>query len=88
MANPLNFKPLTVDPRTELQRRVAEAPVIHAEALLVAWDVLQAAHDQGILDMMHGMIGAKDTITGKVAEYAKLPKEPPPSATCSPSPRS
>ncbi len=46
----------------------------HAEALLVAWDVLQAAHDKGLLDALHGMIEAKDTITGKVAEYAKLPE--------------
>ncbi len=40
----------------------------------MAWDVLQAAHDEGILDAVHGLIGAKDTIAGKLAEYAKLPE--------------
>jgi uncharacterized protein YjgD (DUF1641 family) len=74
MANPLNFKPLPVNPKTELQRRLDAAPIEHAEALLVGWDVLQAAHDKGLLDAVHGLIGAKDTITGKVAEYAKLPE--------------
>lgn len=74
MANPLPFKPATADPRTELQRRLAEAPTEHAEALLVAWDILETAHDQGILDALHGLIGAKDTIAGKLAEYAKTPE--------------
>ena len=74
MANPIRFTPAPIDPKLELQRRLDAAPVQHAEALLVAWDVLQAAHDKGLLDALHGMIEAKDTITGKVAEYAKLPE--------------
>lgn len=74
MANPLPFKPIRMDPRTELQRRLAEAPTEHAEALLVAWDILESAHDQGVLDAIHGLIGAKDAIAGKLAEYAKTPE--------------
>jgi uncharacterized protein YjgD (DUF1641 family) len=74
MANPLKFKPPAVDPRTELNRRLAAAPQEHAEALLVAWDVLQTAHDQGVLDAFHGLIAAKDTVFGTLAEYAKLPE--------------
>jgi uncharacterized protein YjgD (DUF1641 family) len=74
MANPILFKPAPVDPKLELQRRLDAALKEHAEALLVAWDVLQAAHDKGLLDMLHGAIEAKDAITGKVAEYAKLPE--------------
>jgi uncharacterized protein YjgD (DUF1641 family) len=74
MANPITFKPAPIDPKLELTRRLDAAPVEHAEALLVAYDVLQAAHDKGILDALHGMIEAKDAITGKVAEYAKLPE--------------
>ena len=74
MANPLPFKPTRNDPRTELQRRLAEAPTKHAEALLVAWDILGTAHNEGVLDALHGLIGAKDTITGKLAEYAKTPE--------------
>ncbi len=74
MANPIAFKPNPVDPKLELERRLSSAPIEHGEATLVAWDVLQAAHDEGILDAVHGLIGAKDTIAGKLAEYAKLPE--------------
>ena len=74
MANPLPFKPAPVDPRHELQKRIDAAPIEHGEALLVAWDVLDTAHRQGILDILHGLLGAKDTIAAKLAEYAKLPE--------------
>jgi uncharacterized protein YjgD (DUF1641 family) len=74
MANPIPFKPALVDPRTELTRRLEAAPTEHAEALLVAWNILQTAHDEGVLDTVHGLIGAKDTIFAKLAEYAKLPE--------------
>ena len=74
MANPIKFTPLPINPKLELQKRVDAAPIEHAEALLVAWDVLQSAHDKGLLDMLQGAIDAKDTITGKLAEYAKLPE--------------
>jgi uncharacterized protein YjgD (DUF1641 family) len=73
MANPIVFKPAPIDPKQMLLKRVDAAPVEHAEALLVAWDVLQAAHDKGLLDALHGMIESKDAIAGKLAEYAKLP---------------
>lgn len=74
MANPIVFKPAPIDPKLELQKRLHRAPVEHAEALLVAWDVLQSAHDQGLLDALHGIIESKDAIAGKLAEYAKLPE--------------
>jgi len=74
MANPIAFKPNPVNPKYELQRRLAEAPIEHGEATLVAWDVLQTAHDEGLLDLLQGLLGAKDTISGKLAEYAKLPE--------------
>jgi uncharacterized protein YjgD (DUF1641 family) len=73
MANPLQFRPPAVDPRTELNRRLDAAPTQHAEALLVAWDILQSAHDGGMLDAVHGLVSAKDAVAGKVAEYAMLP---------------
>ena len=70
MANPLNFKPQAVDPKQELNRRLAAAPEEHAEALLVLWDLLEAAHREGVLDMMHGAVTARDTIFGELAKYA------------------
>jgi uncharacterized protein YjgD (DUF1641 family) len=74
MANPIAFKPITVDFKADLSRRLAKAPEEHAAALLAALDVIEVAHREGILDLLHGMIGAKDTITSKVAEYARLPE--------------
>ncbi len=74
MAKPIAFTPVAVDPHFELMRRLNAAPREHAEALLVAYDLLQTAHDQGILDTLDGLISAKDTIAGKLAEYAKLPE--------------
>ena len=74
MANPIEFTPKPVNPKLELQRRLETAPVEHGEAMLVAWDLLQKAHDEGLLDLIHGLVGAKDTIAEKIADYAKLPE--------------
>jgi uncharacterized protein YjgD (DUF1641 family) len=74
MAVPQNFNPAPVDPHLELERRLAAAPQEHAEALLVAYDILQAAHDKGILDTVHGLVSARDTIAGKLAELAHTPE--------------
>ncbi len=73
MANPLPYIPRKADPKTELQRRLAEAPAEHAEALLVAYDLLGEAHRQGILDALHGAISARDTIVSEVARYGADP---------------
>ena len=74
MAHPIAFTPKPVDPRLELQNRLATASIEHGEAMLVAWDLLQKAHDEGLLDLLHGLVGAKDFIAGKIAEYARLPE--------------
>jgi uncharacterized protein YjgD (DUF1641 family) len=73
MANPIAFQPKPIDPKLELQRRLDAAPLQHAEALLVAYDLLEEAHNQGLLDLLHGAVGSKDAIMGKIAEYAKQP---------------
>ena len=74
MAHPITFKPQPVDYHKELMRRVEAAPREHAEALLVAWDLLQTSHDQGILELAQGLIGGKDVIAGKLAEAASIPE--------------
>jgi len=71
MANPLPYKPASVDPRTEHNAQLATAPVRHSEAALAAWELLGSAHEQGILDALHGAVYAKDTIFGTLAQYAK-----------------
>lgn len=74
MAHPIVFKPQPHDPQKELMARVEAAPKEHAAALLMAWEVLQTAHDKGILDLAKGLIGGKDVITGKLAEAANMPE--------------
>ena len=74
MAKPIAFKPVTVDFKTDLERRLEKAPAEHAAALLATLDILEIAHREGLLDIIHGLIGAKDTVIGKLAEYAKQPE--------------
>lgn len=74
MANPLPFKLAISDPHQELEQRLARAPREHAEALLVAWDLLQTAHDKGILDLAQGLIGGRDIIATQLAAAANTPE--------------
>jgi uncharacterized protein YjgD (DUF1641 family) len=74
MAHPISFKPQPVDPQKELMRRVEAAPREHAEALLGAWDLLQTAHEQGLLDLAQGLIGGRDIVAGKLAAAAGEPE--------------
>jgi uncharacterized protein YjgD (DUF1641 family) len=73
MAHPIAFKPITVDFKADLQRRLEKAPGEHAEALLLAYDVLEEAHEKGLLDLLHGAISAKDTIFTTLSKYAAEP---------------
>lgn len=72
MANPLPFR-VQVDPKQELQRQLDAAPMKNAEALLVGYDILKTAHANGTLDLINGLVGGRDIIAAKLAEYAKLP---------------
>jgi hypothetical protein len=73
MANPIRFEAKKVDPHVELERRLQAAPIQHAEALLVMFDILEEAHGQGLLDLVHGAVGSKNEIAAKLAYYAKQP---------------
>jgi uncharacterized protein YjgD (DUF1641 family) len=74
MAKPLAFKPAPVNFKADLQRRLEKAPEEHAAALLAAYDVLEAAYDEGLLDILHGMIASRDTIISTVARFASQPE--------------
>jgi uncharacterized protein YjgD (DUF1641 family) len=74
MAKPIAFKPIPVDFKADLYRRLEKAPEEHAAALVAAYDVLEAAYDQGLLDILHGMISSKDTIITTLARYASQPE--------------
>jgi uncharacterized protein YjgD (DUF1641 family) len=74
MAPPIEFKPKPIDPREELYRRLQAAPREHAESILVALDLLEAAHRKGLLGLAEGVISSKDAVFAKLAEYAKQPE--------------
>jgi uncharacterized protein YjgD (DUF1641 family) len=74
MAKPIAFKPVSVNFKADLQRRLEKAPDEHAGALLAAYDVLEAAYDEGLLDILHGMIASKDTIITTLSRYASQPE--------------
>jgi uncharacterized protein YjgD (DUF1641 family) len=59
--------------REELQRRIAAAPVEHAEALLSAWELLQMAEDRQVLDMAKGLLGSADNLVERLAAGANTP---------------
>jgi uncharacterized protein YjgD (DUF1641 family) len=73
MAKPIAFKPVTVDFKADLLRRLEAAPEEHTAALLAAYNVLQAAHDEGLLDILHGMIASRDKIISTLAQFAAEP---------------
>jgi hypothetical protein len=74
MAKPIAFKPITVDFKADLRKRLEKAPDEHAAALLAAYDVLEAAYDEGLLDILHGLIASKDKIITTLSGMAREPE--------------
>ena len=72
MANPIAFTPKPIDPREGLRKKLHAAPDEHAEAMLVAYDVIQAAHDEGLLDLLHGAVRHKNVLFEQLAEAGKM----------------
>lgn len=62
MAKPIEIKPQPGNARDELQRRLGNAPMEHADALLALYDLLQKSHDSGTLDLLRGVLGAGDEV--------------------------
>jgi uncharacterized protein YjgD (DUF1641 family) len=62
VAQPIALDVPRHDPRIALQARLHEAPAEHAEALLAAYEVLQGLHDDGVLDLMRGLLGSGDKV--------------------------
>ncbi len=57
---PLDLPPR--DPRDELRKRLDEAPIEHAEALLDSYEFLQQLHDHGVFELLRGALGASDKL--------------------------
>src|SRR5207247_6318040 len=74
MAQPIRLEFPPRDARAELQTRLQNAPLQHAEALLSGYDLLQRLHDRGVLDLLRGGLGSSDKVLSIVVDGAKTPE--------------
>jgi uncharacterized protein YjgD (DUF1641 family) len=70
MAQPIRFSVPQPDSRAVLRERLDRAPQEHAEAVLAAYDLLQALHDRGILEVTTAALRASDELLEKVVDGA------------------
>ena len=74
MSQPIRLEFPPRDARAELQSRLQDAPLQHAEALLSEYDLLQRLHDRGVLDLLRGGLGSSDKVLSIVVDAAKTPE--------------
>src|SRR5437868_15438549 len=74
MTQPIPLEIPPRDARGDLRARLERAPEEHAEAILVAFDVLQELHDTGFLEIARGALAASDDILERVVDNAKTPE--------------
>src|SRR6266404_5664571 len=74
MAQPIHLQMPARDPRAELQVRLQNAPLEHAEALLSAYQVLQGLHDRGVFELLRGALGSSDKVIEIVVEATQTPE--------------
>jgi uncharacterized protein YjgD (DUF1641 family) len=74
MAQPIEFRPSEQDPRDEIQRRLADAPIEHAEALLACYKLIEEAHNSGTLDLLRGLLAAQDTVINHASKMLAVPE--------------
>lgn len=74
MAKPIPLQLPKRDPQEELRSRLEKAPDEHVEALLAGLDVLQSLHDQGVLELLRGVLGGGNKILEIVVDASKSPE--------------
>jgi uncharacterized protein YjgD (DUF1641 family) len=69
MAVAVDFREFTPqNSRNDLIRRVEQAPVEHAEAVLAAYDLLERLHEKGMIELLNGVLAAGDTVVERVVD--------------------
>ncbi|HWF45545.1 MAG TPA: hypothetical protein VG168_00950 [Bryobacteraceae bacterium] len=69
MAKAVSFREFTPrNSRDDLIRKVDQAPVEHAEAVLAAYDLLQRLHERGLIDLLNGLLSAGDTVVDRLVD--------------------
>jgi len=74
MSQPIRLEFPPRDACAELQARLQNAPLQHAEALLSGYDLLQRLHDRGVLDLLRGGLGSSDKVLSIIVDAAKTPE--------------
>jgi uncharacterized protein YjgD (DUF1641 family) len=74
MAKPIPLGLPPHDPREELRSRLDRAPLEHAEALLAGYEVLQGLYDEGVLDLLRGLLGSGGKVIEIATEAARAPE--------------
>jgi uncharacterized protein YjgD (DUF1641 family) len=70
MAQPISLDITTHPHQVGMIDRIRRAPEEHADALLAGLELLQLLHDQGILDILRGAIGAGGKISERLSSAA------------------
>jgi uncharacterized protein YjgD (DUF1641 family) len=71
MAQPIPLQLPPRDPREELRKRLDQAPVTHAEALLDSYELLQQLHDHGVFELLRGALSASDKLIETAVDASK-----------------
>ena len=71
MARPISLELPPRDPREELRKRLEQAPIEHAEALLDSYELLQQLHDHGVFELLRGALSASDKLIEAAVDAAK-----------------
>jgi uncharacterized protein YjgD (DUF1641 family) len=71
MARPIPLELPLRDPREELRKRLDEAPLEHAEALLDSYELLQQLHNHGVFELLRGALGASDKLIETTVDATK-----------------
>jgi len=73
MAQPIQFTPMPATGADSAQR-LEGALHQHTDAIVSALELLQLLHDRGILNLLRGLVGAGDQLTGILASAAGAPE--------------
>jgi uncharacterized protein YjgD (DUF1641 family) len=74
MARPTSLISELQGPQADMQAELTSAPLEHADAILDAYETIQALHDAGAFDILKGLAGAQKQIIGQLANAAKTPE--------------
>ena len=73
MAQPIAFDIHTKPSQTHIEQ-LRNAPEKHAEAVLSAYELLQLLHDQGVLNLLRGLVAGGDELIGAIAAAVDTPE--------------